>query len=85
MMRGPKANVEQQERGTMPSTAVKQALSTERYFRIEVAGEERAKLWKVISENKWSGEYLGKNVFVFTAEQLNRIKEAGISFRDIDQ
>jgi hypothetical protein len=54
------------------------------YVRIVVAESDRPKLWQIISDNEWSGEYLGKNVFVFRQEQLNVINKAGIPFQSID-
>lgn len=65
------------------SAGAKRAESVNDFVRVEIPEEGRASLWKLISDNEWSGEYLGKNVFVFSEEQLNRIQEAGISFRAV--
>ena len=52
------------------------------HVRIEVTiPEEEDKLWGVVSDNGWTGKYLGKNVFVFTSDQVTKIEQAGIKFR----
>jgi hypothetical protein len=64
---------------------IKRAKSTQHCIRIRVTDEEGGKLWEVISDNDWSGEYLGKNVFIFTKEQLDTIKAAGVEFELLDE
>lgn len=64
-----------------PGTQV--AKSSRRHVRIEVDKKDRPRLWKLIAENEWSGEYVGKNVFVFTDEQLTEVQRAEIPFREL--
>jgi len=55
------------------------------HVRIEVTiPEEEDKLWAVVSDSGWSGKYLGKNVFVFTLEQVVKIEQAGVKIRKLD-
>jgi len=84
MIRDSQVGTAGKETGAVSTGVQQQVKGTRRHLRIEVASEERPRLWKVISDNEWSGEYLGKNVFVFTEEQLATIKAAGIPFRSID-
>jgi hypothetical protein len=67
------------------ATPVQQPKDIGRYVRIEVSvAEEEDKLWGVVSDNEWSGKYLGKNIFLFTREQVAKIEQAGVKFRIID-
>ena len=69
---------------TVHSTAARPARDSQRYVRIRVTEEEGAKLWDTIADNEWTGEYLGKNTFVFTESQLHTIKAARISFQVLE-
>jgi hypothetical protein len=75
---------EQRESQYVPNQAVKAAKSERPHLRIEICDEDGGKLWRVISDNNWQGEYLGKNTFVFSSEQLAKIQEAGVRFRVLD-
>jgi hypothetical protein len=50
---------------------------------IRVSEENDRKLWRLIFKEKWSGTCLDPYTYVFTMDQLQRIKKAGIVFEEI--
>ena len=77
-------NDHKQER-TVVATPVQKPIYAGRYVKIEVtAEEEEDKLWGLIAENGWSGRTIGENIFLFTEEQAETIRQAGINFRPLD-
>lgn len=50
---------------------------------IRVSEAEDRKLWRLIVKNKWNGTCLDPYTYLFTTEQLQVIKRAGIDFEDI--
>jgi hypothetical protein len=67
------------------ATPVQRPANAKHYLRIEVTvPEEEDKLWGVVSDNGWSGRYLGKNIFLFAQEQVAKLQQAGVKFRTLD-
>lgn len=50
---------------------------------IRVSEENDRKLWQLIFKHKWSGTCLDPLTYVFTIDQLQLIKKAGIEFEEL--
>lgn len=50
---------------------------------IRVSEENDRKLWQLIFKERWSGTCLDPYTYVFTTDQMRRIKKAGIEFEEI--
>ena len=68
----------------IPCPGAAQAKPEKRYLKIQILGDGRPRLWKLIDDNDWSGAYFGKGTFSFTDEQLNAVNDANISFMIVD-
>ena len=84
MIRDSQTDAAGKEIGAVTSPGAQRAADGRSHGRIEVVGEEEDKLWELVSDNEWSGEYLGKNIFRLTREQIKEAEEAGIQFRKVD-
>jgi hypothetical protein len=50
---------------------------------IRVSEENDRKLWRLIFKERWSGTCLDPYTYVFTTDQVRRIKEADIDFEEL--
>ena len=54
-------------------------------WTIRVSEAEDRKLWELILENKWDGTCFDPYTYVFTTNQLQLIRKAGIHFQEISR
>ena len=52
---------------------------------IRVSEAEDRKLWELILKNKWDGTCFDPCTYVFTTNQLQLIRKAGIHFQEISR
>ncbi len=52
---------------------------------IRVSEVEDRKLWELILKNKWQGRCFDSCTYMFTTDQLQEIRKAGIHFQQINR
>ena len=50
---------------------------------IRVSEVNDRKLWQLILKNKWDGACFDQYTYLFTSDQLLRIKKAGVQFEEV--